>query len=317
MKTDTRYPKWDTEKAEARRISCTRGPKLLRQDVYKHNCEIFSAGGYISENGTAVEIPADDPMLKKTIVYSKEFKLAHKGQWTTTETCVENADCLKMAFKMIQEGYNPAVLNLADAYTACGFYSRGSSAQEESLCRASTLSRSLFQYYKARSGKADRYATAANVALKEIAYPLDTNFGGIYTPDAIVFRNSAKDLFTLMDKPYKVSFISLAALDFNEKHGKNLEYQLPCGGINSEGMEIMRNKIRTIYRIAATNCHDSMILGAFGCGAFRLPSATVASLFKEILNEEEFKGQFRAVKFAILHNDDSYSKFAPFYEIFG
>ena len=317
MKTDKGYPQWDTEKAEARRTSCMRGAKLLRQDVYKHNCEIFAAGGYISENGKAVEIPTEDPMLEKTKVYSEEFKLTHKGQWTGTETGVENTDCLKMALEMIQAGYNPAVLNLADAYTACGFYSRGSSAQEESLCRASTLSRSLFQFYKAHSGKADRYAAAASVALKESAYPLDINFGGIYTPNAIVFRNSQDELYTLKDTPFKVGFISVAALDFNEKHGKNTEYQLPSGDISPEGMEIMRNKIRTIYRIAASNGHDSMILGAFGCGAFRLPAETVASLFKEILNEEEFKGQFKAVKFAILHKDDSYSKFAPFYEIFG
>ena len=94
------------------------------------------------------------------------------------------------------------------------------------------------------------------------------------------------------------------------------QYQLPDGGINPEGMEIMRNKIRTIYRIAASTGHDSIVLGAFGCGAFRLPCATVASIFKEVLQEEEFNGQFKAIRFAILDKDGPNGKFAPFYEMF-
>ena len=312
------YPAWDTDKAETRLNSCAKGARLLRQDVYKHNCEIFAAGGYVSENGLTTFIPKDDYMLENTIIYSEEIKLDKEGYWKgkRIEFGVENEDCLTVAKNMMRQDYYPAVLNLADAYTACGYYSRGSFAQEESLCRASTLSRSLYQYYKARTGKADKYAKAANVELKGMAYPMNMNYGGIYSAEVTVFRNSDKQMFSLMDNPFKVDIITVPALDFNEKHGKNLEYQLPDGGINPEGMEIMRNKIRTIYRIAASTGHDSIVLGAFGCGAFRLPCATVASIFKEVLQEEEFNGQFKAIRFAILDKDGPNGKFAPFYEMF-
>lgn len=78
----------------------------------------------------------------------------------------------------------------------------------------------------------------------------------------------------------------------------------------------MKNKIRTIYRIALSNGHDSLVAGAFGCGAFRLPADKVAALFDEILKETEFKNKFKEVVFAILDKDGENGKFAPFYKSF-
>lgn len=74
---------------------------------------------------------------------------------------------------------------------------------------------------------------------------------------------------------------------------------------------------RTIYRLALSNGHDSLVAGAFGCGAFRLPCDKVAEFFNEILNEPEFKNKFRKVTFAILDKEGENGKFAPFYKVFG
>ena len=310
------FPTWDKNAAAEEAASGRYKAKVVRQKVYANNCEIFSAGGYISPSGKVVNIPINDPMLDSTKVYSEPFdvnNIADRG--TETITITKNADCLAVAKELLDEGLKPCVLNLADAYTACGFYKRGSSAQEESLCRATTLSRSLFQFFKAKTGKADRYAVEASITIKEYAYPMDLNFGGIYTPGATVFRNGL-DHHALLEEPYKVGIVSVAALDFNEKHGKNREYQAADGGITPEGVEVMKNKIRTIYRIALSNGHDALVAGAFGCGAFRLPTDTVASFFHEILNDEEFKNKFTKVVFAILDKEGSSGKFAPFYELF-
>lgn len=316
MTQNNSFPTWDKVAAAEEAASGTYKAKAVRQKVYTNNCEIFSAGGYISPSGKVVNIPIDDPMLDATKVYREAFDvndIAPQGAETATATI--NDDCLAIAKRMLDEGLNPCVMNLADAYTACGFYKRGSRAQEESLCRATTLSRSLFQFFKAKTGKADRYAVEAGVKIKEYAYPMDMNFGGIYTPEAIVFRNGL-DHHALLDEPYKVGIVSVAALDFNEKHGKNREYQAADGGITAEGVDIMKNKIRTIFRIALSNGHDALVAGAFGCGAFRLPVDKVAELFKETLNEPEFKNKFKNVTFAILDKEGTEGKFAPFYELF-
>ena len=313
-----KFPSWSREYAEERAKAGPRPGQLLRQAVYKSNSEIFLAGGYTTEAGNQVIIPADDPMLNGTKVYSQEFNVNDLPACTETVlTNVVNSDCLLVAKQLQADGYNPAVMNLADAYTACGWYKKGSRAQEEALCRATTLSRSLFQFFKPKTGKKDRYAVEANITLKEFAYPMDINFGGIYSPGVTVFRNS-EDLYSLLeaDDTFKVGIISVAALDFNEKHGKDLEYKSEDGGFTPEGLEIIRNKIRTIYRLALSNGHDSLVAGAFGCGAFRLPCDTVATLFNEILAEPEFKNKFRMITFAILDKDGENGKFAPFYRQF-
>ena len=82
-------------------------------------------------------------------------------------------------------------------------------------------------------------------------------------------------------------------------------------------------KISTIYRIALDNNHDSIVLGAFGCGAYRLLPEEVSKLFKEIVEEDEFKNAFKVVAFAIYEGKGSKrkvvgrnGKFKPFYDIF-
>ena len=45
--------------------------------------------------------------------------------------------------------------------------------------------------------------------------------------------------------------------------------------------------MRTIFRIGLLHHHDSLVLGAFGCGAFRNPPAHIARLFHEVMEEEE------------------------------
>lgn len=311
------FPTWDRDYALQRATAGPRKGQLLRQDVYKSNSEVFHAGGYVCESGKVVEIPTDDPMLDNTKVYAAPFDVNDiLTQCENTVMSTVNADCLLVAKELLDKGYNPCVMNLADAYVACGMYKRGSRAQEESLCRATTLSRSLFQFFKAASGKADRYAKDVNVVIKDYAYPLDLNYGGIYSPNVTVFRN-AYDLYSFAEDTYKVGIVSVAALDFNEKHGKNLEYRAEGGGFTPEGEQIMKNKIRTIYRITLANGHDSLVAGAFGCGAFRLPIDKVAHLFYEIINEAEFKNKFIKVIFAILDQEGKDGKFAPFYELFG
>ena len=96
------------------------------------------------------------------------------------------------------------------------------------------------------------------------------------------------------------------------------------GGFTPEGDAIQLNKIRTIYRLALKNGHDSVVLGAFGCGVNKLPCAAVVDQFGRILGEPEFKGKFRAVVFAILegrgsvrHPIEEKGKFAPLYSVFG
>ena len=73
--------------------------------------------------------------------------------------------------------------------------------------------------------------------------------------------------------------------------------------------------------IGIENGNDSLVLGAFGCGAYKLPPEEVAPLFHKVMEEPEFKNKFKCIVFAILekprkpHGLDG--KYAPFYREFG
>jgi len=297
------------------------GAGEVRSEVYKHNLEIFKAWQYEAASSKRVEmIGSRQSLLDCTKVYREETSAIDVPVRFDTQTGCANEDCLVVAKQLIDRGLNPAVLNLADAYRACGLYNSGSGAQEESLCRASTLSLTLYQYYN------KVWAEKAGVPLRpHSAYPMDINYGGIYSPRVTVFRDNQSTGFALREEPYETSIISVAALNFKSGHKtNNLQYCSEDGGFTPEGEQIMRNKIRTIYRIALLNGHDSVILGAFGCGVFNLRPELVADLFKQTLEEVEFRSKFHSVVFALLEGKASArkkveeeGKYAPFYQVFG
>ena len=84
----------------------------------------------------------------------------------------------------------------------------------------------------------------------------------------------------------------------------------------------MLNKIRTIFRMGVEYGKDALVLGAFGCGAYKLPSQAVVEQFRQVMNEPEFAGKFRLLVFAILERSTRKpnglnGNFAPFYHEFG
>jgi uncharacterized protein (TIGR02452 family) len=68
--------------------------------------------------------------------------------------------------------------------------------------------------------------------------------------------------------------------------------------------ELMREKMRSVLRIASYCGHSNLCIGAFGVGPiFRNPVGEVAKMWRKLLfEEEEFRGVFTDVVFAIERN---------------
>ncbi len=258
--------------------------------TFHNTVQIVNSGFYITEKGKFVKLPYNKTKIDRTVLYENEFSVDHVpslDQATVVE--ITERDCLKEAVRLTQEGYYPAVLNMANRQNPGGGVLHGSRAQEESIFRRTDLFKSLYQFCP--------YAENFGVRKADQQYPLDRNFGGVYSPDVILFRDSEKNGCRLLNTTEYISVITVAAMNRPELTS-SME-------ISSHLIDGVKNKVRTIFRIALRHRHDSLILGAWGCGAFRNPPKHIASLFHEVMNEKEFKNKFRKIVFAIIEDHNS------------
>ena len=256
----------------------------------------MNQGHYVAESGEKYVFPDDSDMMRDTVFYECEIHMDNLSQ-TVEQTIVEvkNIDCLYAGVQLKEQGYNPAVLNMASRRNPGGGVTTGAGAQEETLFRRTNLFRSLYQFAP--------YADQYGIKPSHHQYPLDRNYGGVYTPNAIYFRESEQKGYALLEKPVCLSFITVA--------GMNRPDLTDYGMIADHHVEPIKNKIRTIFRIGLIHGHDSLVLGALGCGAFRNPPRHVARLFHEVMDEPEFKGKYRRVIFAILDDHNAHQEHNP------
>ena len=295
------------------------GANTARIQVYKENLELFHQW----QNGSnEVDLGDYQTFLDNTKLYQDAYNVNGVGTtYPTTVTGCTNADCVDVAQHLISAGYNPAILNLASAQKPGGAYQKGSSAQEESLCRSSNLSLSLYQF----GDPTYKHIRESGVSTKTPGYPLYLNYGGIYTPNVTFFRNNQAKYFTFKEQPFRCDVITVAALSFSGRNdyslAEELRFRAADGNFNADGEAVMLNKIRTIFRMGVEHGKDALILGAFGSGVYKLPVPEVVRLFRQVTNEPEFAGKFRLIVFAILEStrkpNGLEGKFADFYREFG
>ena len=303
LKQEVEYPKWDAEKFLAeKKKDKSYNHSAPRIWVFKHNLEVFQAGGYVSQSGREV-VFEENPV---SVIYDKEFNVndvpAGKEE---TITGVRNIDCIDWTLELEGQGYHPALLNLSGQDRPCGKVKTGAGAQEESICQRTDLCQALYPYFKEADAK------LVNTTFINNVYPLEQHFGCIYSPSIRVFRSSPEKGFALLDDPQRISIITIGAV--NKRKSSDF-------ALSEEEIGITGDRIRTIYRTGLANGHDSLVLGAFGCGVFKTPPIQIAELFKKISLEPEFHNKYKALFFAILQRGNRKStgkKFKPFYDIFG
>lgn len=270
--------------------------RALRAEVFQSTLRLSEAGTYVSENRKLVGLSnyLNPDAVADNVFYDREIHLLAQDKQYDTQYKVVERDCLESAHELLQVDPTDdlAILNMASASNPGGGVYGGAGAQEEYLFRCSDYYRFLFQYainFDCRS-----YGITPNAQHR---YPLDRNFGGVYTHGVTIFRDTVAKGYPLIDQPWHANFIAVAACNLrHDERGERIPSYL---------IETTKNKIRTILRIAAANNQTRLVLGALGCGAFGNPPRHIAELFRDILHEEEFRTRFREVDFAIIgdHND--------------
>ena len=224
------------------------------------------------------------------------------------DVVVSGKRTFEAAESYVRAGKRVAVLNFASATNPGGGVINGSSAQEESLCRCSTLYQCLDtdmmwkQFYEPHR--------AANNPL----YNNDI----LVTPDVIVFKSDGDWPERMPEEDwYNVDVITCAAPNLRNHPSNEMN---PFAGDQAaelnrqEYIILMRQRISQIFVAAQTTGADVLILGAFGCGAFRNPPEVVAKLFKEAV--DDFGPLFETIEFAVYHTPRETNNYDSFVNAF-
>lgn len=265
--------------------------RAMRRIIFRTTVAIVNAGGYDLDGIYIALYHTDERKMEQdSVFYRKSFRVSDVSILSTpTRIIVVNEDCLVAAKRLLDHGFNVAVLNMASGTNPGGGVASGAGAQEENLFRRTNLFRSLYQFAP--------YACDYGLNMSPNQYPMDMNYGGIYTPNATVFRGTEAEGYPLLKKPYSMSFIAVSALN---RPALNAE-----GLIVPHLVEVFKCKMRTVLRIGLHHGHDALVLGAWGCGAYRCPPRHVARLFHEVIMENEFRDKYRQIVFAIIEDHNS------------
>lgn len=268
--------------------------RSMNAEIFRETTKYIREGGYTAPSGKRIRFDFTK-MLEGEACFKDELPAASSDVVPEgTQVMVEHNDCLRVAERLVKEGYNPLLLNFASAGHPGGGVESGARAQEETICRRSTLTRSIFSFYPYTASK---YHYGLHSGEQ---YPITSPFSAIYSPDVTVFREGID--CRLMENPYNVAVVTCAALNLNGMYSIKLTHE---GRMPKAAIDITLNKIRTIFRIGLKYGHDSLLLGAFGCGAFKNPPEDMAKLFHTVMEEPEFKDKFRLITFAIIDRDPS------------
>ena len=252
--------------------------------IFEETKKALDQGFYLLPDKTKVTLDLE-PMKKSTKVWTHDtleqaLDLAGRPTYDTTFETL-NSDTILAGIKLLDEGLNPLLLNMANQTSPGGGVTSGCLAQEEELCRKSALYVSISPrdnpYIKSQMGE---------------SY-LIPEHGCIYTAHVPVIRERKADHFAWIASPRQLSFVSSAAYDCNPRHADSQKN--PTGKAFEEGM---RRKIRSQIHCALQHNHDSLVLGAFGCGAFNQNPTQVSQWYKEEL--APYQKYFKKVCFAVL-----------------
>ena len=202
---------------------------------------------------------------------------------------------LEAAESYAKQGKKVCVLNFASATNPGGGVVNGSSAQEECICRCTTLYPCL---------NTDAMWNAFYKPHRKAANPLYNN-DCIYTPDVCVFKSDVNfpELLPRNDW-WTVNVLTCAAPNLRERPSNAMN---PFAGDTAakitltELEKLLTKRIRKIFEIAIANGNEVLILGAFGCGAFRNPPEIVTKVFNNVM--QNYLCYFDTIEYAVYHTE--------------
>ncbi|MDN8591505.1 TIGR02452 family protein [Paenibacillus sp. 11B] len=276
-----------------------------RSRIAHQTLAILEAGEYVNGYDRRVQIGADlQRAIRDSVLYrptelialrekrSKEMiRMQPSVEASAVRIEVTGETTLAAASRLsVDEGREDVVcLNFASAKNPGGGFLGGSQAQEESLARATGLYPCIVQM----SEMYDYNRKQPSCLYSDYM---------IYSPQVPVIRD---DEDRLLDKYNLTAFITAPAVNAGVVRDR--------GDADDQQIEsVMKGRIRYILDVAALHGHQTIVLGAYGCGVFRNDPAKVAEYFHDVLVRESFKHSFERIVFAVLDRTAGQKTFKAF-----
>lgn len=195
-----------------------------------------------------------------------------------------------MALREANPEARVAVLNFASATNPGGGVKTGAGAQEECLCRCSTLYPTLNQQWLW-----DQYY----LPNREADDPLHTDVC-IYTPNVVICKTDESVPRRLPEEQFvTVDVLTCAAPNLRRTPGNrhNPDASRAASVTRKQLFDLHVKRAKHVLHVAAANRVDCLVLGAFGCGAFENDPNVVARAYAAAL--EEYRHYFDTIEFAI------------------
>ena len=251
-------------------------------EIAKQTIRITKEGKY-TLNGRDISLPSIDYTAVNVISPEDGKRLLEmdfSGFQQAEEKCrftITTEDSFQAGRRYV----NPLVMNFANAHNPGGGFRMGANAQEEALCRCSTLYASITSK---KAGEMYKYNNT-HASRVESDYML-------ISPNVIVFRD---ERYNLMENPVTMGVVTVPAPN---RYGAAL---LASGKMIEE---TFIRRIRIMLAAAAKYGYNTLVLGAWGCGAFGNKPQDVAGYFKQVIVDEGYGKCFDEICFAIYGRED-------------
>ncbi len=280
--------------------------------MFEDTMQILKQGWY-EKNGRRIALKLTAEQMQEIQVYLPEDVRENSSRADFQPPIVigrcghgcENMDSFALSRKRKGDTYlfskddkGILVLNLASAVHPGGGVRRGARAQEEDLCRKSSLLLSL----ESEAAKAYYdYNKSLNSLMGSDALMI--------TPQVEIIKDENGEL---LDDTVIVSVLTCAAPNI----ARGME-----GMGEKEYQDMVYNRIMGMLKCVAYLGYRHLVLGAWGCGAFGNDAHIISDLFYKALKEIEYNHHreadlFRRIDFAVLDRTPEQYNYKEFYRNF-
>lgn len=270
------------------------------------NAEIFRDTEHLYKNNQTLKEVVQHSINSQKLILASDNVEYEATDGRAGKVVVSGKRTLEASQTYAKQGKHVCVLNFASATNPGGGVVHGSSAQEEAICRCSTLypclnTRKMWNEFYTPHRNADN--------------PL-YNDDCIFTSGVKVFKSDINFPELLQEAEWwDVDVITCAAPNLRNIPSNRMN---PNAGsrkadITYEGLQALHTaRIQRIFEVAMANGGEVLILGAFGCGAFCNPPELVAEVFAKLT--EKYRHNFDAIEYAVFHTEREMVNYKAFKE---